>query len=207
MSDEDHGTRAGSTAARTAAEQISTGEHRKSMPFYTDGEYDGVLVENDDDGLWVTIVGQPREWIGPRMLQALHAARAAAQPQPGESDRTVASNLGSLVVGALEGPNHENGLLSPDDIVRVHRAAAQALASFTRGQSASLESLERELAVVRRILDEDWTRGRVLPRMVGAEDQARVRALRAVLQVDPPAMEIQGPAKGDRFAGPPGEGL
>jgi len=44
---------------------------------YANGTYDGVQVENDDDGLWIVVDAEAPYWIGPRALRSLDAARAA----------------------------------------------------------------------------------------------------------------------------------
>lgn len=58
-----------------------------------------------------------------------------------------------------------------------------------------LDEANAKLAAVRKVLADEWVRGRVLPRMVGAEDQARVTAIRRIMlgpdeaaekPVDPP---------------------
>ena len=40
------------------------------MPF----EYEGVMIEQDDGGIWVTIDEFEPRWIGPRTLKALEEA-------------------------------------------------------------------------------------------------------------------------------------
>jgi hypothetical protein len=71
---------------------------------------------------------------------------------------------GRVIVPALtgDGPNaHHNA-----EFIAHARSDVPALLAFARE--------------VAEVLDEGWTRGKVLPRMVGAEDQARVRALRNI---------------------------
>lgn len=72
-----------------------------------------------------------------------------------------------------EARNHaENFPHSDGDEVRTTRLAD------------TIEHLIDTLDAARAILAPEWERGRVLPRMIGAADQARVRALRHLLTAD-----------------------
>lgn len=52
---------------------------------------------------------------------------------------------------------------------------------------AQRDAAQQQLAAIRKVLGDDWLRGRVLPRYVGAESDARLRAIAAI--IDPPKTE------------------
>lgn len=72
-------------------------------------------------------------------------------------------------------------------IQSLERELAEVEETRERWMSRALEAeerakaAERKLAEVQAVLADEWARGRVLPRMVGAEDQARVRAIAAII--------------------------
>jgi len=67
--------------------------------------------------------------------------------------------------------------------LRARRVESLAMQDTLRVE-AERDALQRRLDAVQAILADEWIRGRVLPRVIGAEDQARIRALRALLSAD-----------------------
>lgn len=154
-----------------------------------------IQVEQEGRALFILAAGANRRRVRVRRRSLSAFTRALSvllrmQPLPatgwvkGAPRRVRVGTNGEKVLIEVDGvaiplPRLEARVLHAR-LVKVLRGAKTPKPRTQTG--VALSNATAALESVFAILDPDWVRGRVLPRVVGAEDQARIRAIQEVVE-------------------------